>query len=146
MADSPPRGQRAGDSFVRYGRIATLVLVVLAQGCSTLASKEAMVACQAGDAITTAKALKLGATETGLVASSLSLSWKGWGLVRLIAFKAGVAIGLWYAYDHMSDATRATATVVSCSPIVGNIKTIKAQRDINSEFPCAHCEAQINPF
>jgi len=100
-------------------RLITIVLIWALAGCATLASKETFVVCQAADIVTTVRALKLSATAVETNPIPLPL---------LFALKIGLMIFVWnseWNEDKDSEVARAVINVLSCAPILGNLKTAK---------------------
>lgn len=94
-----------------------LLLCLILNGCATLGSAEMFVACQAGDIISTQRALTLSATayETSPIPVPL-----------LFAIKIALISWVWlhreeWNNDEDSKGTRALATIISCAPIPGNL-------------------------
>jgi len=98
--------------------ISFLLPFLLLSGCSTLASKEATVACQVADDATTVYALNHGAVESGIFLSGASV---GPILIFGIAW-LGVKL---YLHDHLSETSRATLNVISCGAGIHNANVIR---------------------
>lgn len=99
-------------------RNALIVFTLLLCGCSTLATREAAIGCQAADIATTYRALHMNpnAYETSQVPLNALVVIK----LALITF-----IALWKEWDEASEDIRAAITIIGCAPVPGNLKAAK---------------------
>ena len=83
-----------------------------------LASKEVAVGCQAGDMITTVRALRLSAT---------AYETNPFPLPLLFALKIALAVYIWKSdwWDKAPEEGRIAVNILACSPIPGNLKAAK---------------------
>ena len=95
----------------------SLVLILLLSGCTTLASPQASIGCQAADVATTAIALHAGALEANPIVNGLlsSVGWPGF-----IAIKALMAWAL-IANEKKAPAVVATVNTATCAVAVHNL-------------------------
>jgi uncharacterized protein DUF5658 len=90
-------------------------------GCSTLASKEAVVGCQAGDAGTTVYAMEHGARELNPIVGTLLSTF---GPAGFIAIKAAVTLFLLHVHSTVPMGVMALANGVTCGAAANNTKVI----------------------
>jgi hypothetical protein len=87
-------------------------------GCTVLASKEAVVGCQAADTASTLHGISLGAREANpIVAWIMEKS----GTPGFIAVKAGVTLLVLYHYPAISADLLAVANGVTCAAAAHNL-------------------------
>jgi hypothetical protein len=107
-------------------RTACAVAFALLSGCSTFSTQEASVGCQAADAVTTVAALSAGATEANpLVAGVIGST----GIAGFIAFKALVALTLYYFHDdavktETGETALAATNGITCGAALNNLLLI----------------------
>ena len=96
-------------------KMVVVALSLLFCGCTTLASREVFVGCQALDMATTVRALHLSPTAYEQNPVPLPL---------LFAFKIALSWWVWnsgWNEDKESKNVRALAGIISCAPIPGNL-------------------------
>jgi hypothetical protein len=94
-----------------------VALALALSGCSTLASRGAVVGCQAADTGTTLHALSLGAKERNPVVRSLL---DNFGTEGFIAAKIGVTLLILHSYPALSMDLLATIDGITCAAAVNN--------------------------
>ena len=94
-----------------------LGLACLLGGCAVLASKEAVVGCQAADAVTTLHALDLGAREVNPVVQYLLTEF---GPAGFIAAKIGVTLLVLHYYPVLSPDLVIFVNGVTCAVAAHN--------------------------
>lgn len=98
--------------------IEALLLLVALSGCAMLATKEAVIGCQAADVATTYRALHLNtlAHETNPIP-----------LPILLALKIAIIVWVWRheGWNEESEGARAAITVIGCAPVPLNLKAAK---------------------
>ena len=95
--------------------IAALALAL--SGCSTLASRGAVVGCQAADTATTLHALSLGARERNPVVRFLL---EKFGEEGFVAAKIGVSLLILHSYPALSMDFLATIDGITCAAAANN--------------------------
>ena len=95
-----------------------LALVILLSGCATLESKDAAVACQAADVITTKVALTNGAVEANPLMKGVVSNFTMFLLVK-------GALTWWITRDETPPEARVAANVITCGVAANNLRFIK---------------------
>lgn len=109
-------------------RLLLCALLLSLSGCAVLGSKEAAVACQIADGITTKVGMSKGAVETNALL-------KGLGGSGILAFKIGLAVLAWLYWDEFTDHGKdeaavgavAVANVITCGAAASNLRVIGKQ-------------------
>src|SRR5207253_880772 len=104
MSDARMRG-------TAYGTIVLHISPESVSGCTTLASKPMVVACQAADAATTIEGLDRGAREVNPIVAAIIGAG---GIAAFIAIKAGVTLMILHYHAEISTGVLAAADVVTC--------------------------------
>ena len=94
----------------------------LLSGCSTLASKGAVVGCQAADASTTLHAMELGARERNPVVAALL---NAFGPTGFVLAKLGATLLLVHVHPDVPQGLMALANGITCGAAVNNAKVIR---------------------
>jgi hypothetical protein len=93
------------------------VSIGLLAGCHTLASKGAVVGCEAADTATTIHAMDQGAEELNPVVAKV---FETLGTAGFIAVKAGVTLLVLHYHAGLSTALLATVNSVTCAAAANN--------------------------
>lgn len=95
-----------------------LSLVLLLNGCSVLATKEAAIGCQVADIATTYRALHL---------NSLAYETNPIPIPILLAVKIAIIAWIWRhdSWESESEGGRAALTMIGCAPVPLNLKAAK---------------------
>lgn len=98
-------------------KVLTLACACLLSGCAVLASEEAVVFCQAADAVTTLHAVDLGAREANPL-----VEWmlKEFGPEGFIAAKIGVTLLFLQVYPQLSSDLVTLVNAVTCGVAAHN--------------------------
>lgn len=104
--------------------IASLLIVVMLAGCSTLASKEATVICQTADTVSTIVAIKGGAVEANPVMAKIIAKA---GFAGLIGFKVLLVYLILTYGDRLGETGLAAVNVATCAAAANNIGVISGQ-------------------
>ena len=115
---NPTPGSDCSNAGKALMLVSLTVAIVLLQGCSALASKEASVGCQTADAVSTFVAIKGGAVEANPIVAGVIDSF-GWGGFFLL--KAGIAYLLVQYHDSMPQGVRAGINGVTCGAAINNV-------------------------
>ncbi len=99
-----------------------LAAACLLAGCNTLASREAVVGCQAADTVTTLHGLSAGAREANPLVAKLI---QNYGTEGFAAAKAGVTLLMLYYYPALSRDLVATLDGLSCGVAAHNALTAR---------------------
>jgi hypothetical protein len=97
--------------------ILALALAFALSGCAVLASKEAVVACQAADAVTTWHALDLGAREANPFVEWLL---ENFGAGGFFAAKVGVTLLFLQVYPEISSTVVVALNAATCGIALRN--------------------------
>jgi hypothetical protein len=99
-----------------------LVPACMLAGCTALASREAVVVCQAADTGTTLYGLSLGARETNPV-----VRWilDHFGKEGFVAVKAGVTLAVLHYYPVISQDLLAVADGITCAAAANNLRVAR---------------------
>ena len=103
--------------FPEKSRALALLAVVALSGCGTLASRGAVVGCQAADTATTLHALSLGAKERNPIVRALLETFGAQGFV---AAKIGVTLLVLHSYPALSMDLLATIDGITCAAAANN--------------------------
>ena len=96
-----------------------MVFACLLSGCTALASKPAVVGCQAADTVTTLQGMERGAREVNpIVAGIFSLG----GAAEFIAAKTGVTLLVLHYHAEISTGVLAAAHVITCGAAIHNAR------------------------
>jgi hypothetical protein len=93
----------------------------MVSGCTTLASKPMVVACQAADAATTIEGLDRGAREVNPIVAAIIGAG---GIAAFIAIKAGVTLMILHYHTEISTGVLAAADVVTCGVAAHNARVL----------------------
>lgn len=103
--------------------IRALIFVLLLSGCSVLGDRRVAAGCQVADGVTTAVALKKGATELNPLFANASPG-------VILAVKLAFAYWLWTHFDRpTSDGEKVAlgaVTLVGCVPALNNVSVIRS--------------------
>ena len=91
-------------------------------GCSTLASKEATIGCQAADTLTTVYGVTHGASEANPLMAGVI---KSVGLGGFVALKVALTYFLVMRHDQIPGPALAAVNVITCGAAVNNLSVIK---------------------
>ena len=99
-----------------------LILLLFLSGCSLLASREATVACQTADTVTTVVALKsASAHEANPIMAGVI---KNLGLPGFVLVKALILWAMLAYHDNINETARAAINVATCGVAASNVAVI----------------------
>jgi len=99
-------------------RAGILAVLMVLSGCAAIASKEAVIGCQAADAATTLHATSLGAEELNPFVGWLL----GFGPMALIAAKAGVTLLVLHHHAELPRNLLVAANGITCAVAANNAR------------------------
>ena len=91
-------------------------------GCTTLASKPVVVACQAADTYTTVQGLERGAREVNPIVAGIIAAG---GIAAFVATKIGVTLLILHYHAEISTGVLATANVLTCGVAAHNASVLR---------------------
>ena len=99
-----------------------LLAAIFLCGCSTIASKEAIIGCQAADTLTTVHGVTHPAPQANPLMAGIINSF---GIAGFVAFKAALTYFLVTRHDDIPVTALATVNVITCGAAVNNLLVIK---------------------
>ena len=99
-----------------------LPIIFILAGCSTLASKEATIGCQAADTLTTVYGVTHGALEANPLMAGIINSL---GIAGFVAVKIGITYLLVSNRDKIPEVAMAAVNVVTCGVATHNLAVIR---------------------
>ena len=91
-------------------------------GCTALASKPVVVACQGADTYTTVEGLKRGAREVNPIVAAIIAAG---GIAAFVATKVGVTVLILHYHADISTGVLATANVLTCGVAAHNATVLQ---------------------